>query len=290
MKKAALLALILLSVSVSGLFALPADLQSELSAKYEKQVLMLRHPVWSNSQKYDAAGNLIGHADPEPWTTHGGVEITKIRLAGDRLELEGTRCIYGYNPKQKTMLPVQLKDKTKVKVQIALPTPLSTMAEADAAIDRVFTRNDEELIDSVPDYWRPFLKTLHARAGKPDDEPAAKQKMVDLPTPREAAAGKEVAPMKIDGKLVKAPRARFTPEPSFTELARNKLRAEGVVVLSVIIDREGKVQRPIIIRPIGGGLDEQAIETVKLWKFDPATKDGEPVAVEMAIEVAFNLY
>jgi len=38
------------------------------------------------------------------------------------------------------------------------------------------------------------------------------------------------------------------------------------------------------------GLDENAIEAVKSWKFEPAMKDGQPVRVEIAIEVNFHLY
>jgi TonB family protein len=38
------------------------------------------------------------------------------------------------------------------------------------------------------------------------------------------------------------------------------------------------------------GLDENAMEGVKRWRFNPATRNGEPVAVEMKIEVSFNLY
>ena len=45
-----------------------------------------------------------------------------------------------------------------------------------------------------------------------------------------------------------------------------------------------------IARSVGLGLDEKAIETVKTWKFDPAMKDGKPVAVQIIVEVAFHLY
>jgi outer membrane biosynthesis protein TonB len=38
------------------------------------------------------------------------------------------------------------------------------------------------------------------------------------------------------------------------------------------------------------GLDEKAVEKVTTWKFKPATKDGRSVAVEMSVEVSFNLY
>jgi protein TonB len=38
------------------------------------------------------------------------------------------------------------------------------------------------------------------------------------------------------------------------------------------------------------GLDENAMEALKNWRFEPATRNGQPVAVEMNIEVSFNLY
>lgn len=88
---------------------------------------------------------------------------------------------------------------------------------------------------------------------------------------------------------VSAPRAIFTPEPEFSEEAR-KAKYQGVVVLDIVVGVDGRVHSPKVIRSLGMGLDEKAIERVKDWKFDPAQKDGRPVPVEMAIEVAFNLY
>jgi TonB family protein len=45
-----------------------------------------------------------------------------------------------------------------------------------------------------------------------------------------------------------------------------------------------------VSRSLGLGLDEKAMEAVKVWKFDPARKNGQPVAVEMTIEVNFHMY
>jgi periplasmic protein TonB len=41
---------------------------------------------------------------------------------------------------------------------------------------------------------------------------------------------------------------------------------------------------------LGMGLDEKALQAVKQWKFEPAMKDGHPVAVQMNVEVSFRLY
>jgi len=91
------------------------------------------------------------------------------------------------------------------------------------------------------------------------------------------------------GDGVSRPRALYTPEPEFSEEAR-KAKYQGVVVLTIVVGTDGSVYSPRILRSLGMGLDEKAIEGVKTWKFDAARKDGHPVAVEMNVEVAFNLY
>lgn len=290
--KAALLQLCLsifvLLGAASSLFGVDSDLQSAVASQYERQVLILRHPVQSNSQKYDAAGNLIGKAEPGAWTAFGGIEITKVRLSGDTLFMEGTRRIFGYDSKQHTMLPFKIKDKTKVRLELALPAPLTSAADADTAINRIFTRNDDELIASVPDYWRPFLQKLYKRAAS-GDTAAAEEKPIVLPSPSEFARGRKAEPMMVNGKLVKPPHVKSAPEPSYEEFAR-KMRLQGTMALNVVIDKEGNVQNPVILRPLGAGLDEKAIEAVRHWKFDPGTTDGKPVSVQMVVEITFNLW
>src|SRR5437588_10178352 len=91
------------------------------------------------------------------------------------------------------------------------------------------------------------------------------------------------------GDGVSRPRAIYTPEPEFSEEAR-KAKYQGVVVLTIIVGVDGRVYGPRVMRSLGMGLDEKAIEGVKTWKFDAARKDGHAVAVEMNVEVAFNLY
>lgn len=91
------------------------------------------------------------------------------------------------------------------------------------------------------------------------------------------------------GRGVKAPRAKYTPEPEFSEQAR-KAGYEGVCVLKLIVDAEGMPQNITVERHVGMGLDDKAIATVQQWRFAPALKDGEPVAVQIDVEVNFHLY
>jgi periplasmic protein TonB len=60
--------------------------------------------------------------------------------------------------------------------------------------------------------------------------------------------------------------------------------------MSLIVDKTGQPRNIYIVRPLGLGLDQKAVETISTWQFDPARKDGEPVDVEIAVEVDFHLY
>ncbi len=91
------------------------------------------------------------------------------------------------------------------------------------------------------------------------------------------------------GGGVSAPRALYQPDPEYSEEAR-KAKYQGTVMLWVVIGPDGRVHDMKVVRPLGLGLDEKAIEAVKQWKFEPARKDGQPVAVQVNIEVNFRLY
>ncbi len=91
------------------------------------------------------------------------------------------------------------------------------------------------------------------------------------------------------GGGVSAPRAILTPDPEYSEEAR-KAKYQGTVVLWLIVDQGGRPQNVKIARSLGMGLDQKAIEAVRNWKFEPAMKDGRPVAVQINVEVNFRLY
>lgn len=89
---------------------------------------------------------------------------------------------------------------------------------------------------------------------------------------------------------VTPPRVIYQPDPEFSEEAR-KAKYQGVVVLQVLVGADGRVHNPEVKRSLGMGLDEKALESVKLWRFEPArAKDGKPVAAWASIEVNFRLY
>jgi periplasmic protein TonB len=91
------------------------------------------------------------------------------------------------------------------------------------------------------------------------------------------------------GGGVSAPKATFAPDPEYSEEAR-KAKFQGTCVLWLIVGPDGHPRDIRVSRTLGLGLDEKAIEAVKNWKFEPAMKDGKPVAVQINVEVDFRLY
>ena len=93
------------------------------------------------------------------------------------------------------------------------------------------------------------------------------------------------------GNGVSPPKAIFAPEAEFSDEAR-RAKYEGTVVVSVIVDAQGNPQDVHVVRTLGMGLDEKAMEAVQKYKFKPAIelKSGKAVPVPIAVEVRFRLY
>ena len=91
------------------------------------------------------------------------------------------------------------------------------------------------------------------------------------------------------GGGVSAPRVIYQPDPEYSEEAR-KAKYQGTCVLWVVVGPDGRPHEIRVQRTLGMGLDEKAIEAVRSWKFEPAKKDGQPVAVQINVEVNFRLY
>lgn len=91
------------------------------------------------------------------------------------------------------------------------------------------------------------------------------------------------------GGGVSAPVPIFTPEAEFSDEAR-RAKYQGVCLISVIVDANGNPVDPRVVRALGMGLDEKALEAVRKYKFKPAMKGSTPVPVRITIEVNFRLY
>jgi TonB family protein len=233
------------------------SLKDALSHQYKKQVLALRTPFTHGDQKFDSSGQPLNARPSDPWLLNGAIHVEKLNLSKDTLRLEGPRVAVS-NQKKKGKL-VLIPFSKSVRIDIHLDQPLNSLDDAQAVLSRVFF-----LEGDVTEHIKP--KFRRSDDNTPDDE---------------------IFHVKKDDVL--PPRPTYTPEPQFSEEAR-RARFQGTVILKIVINKAGNVVRVKLERALGMGLDENAMEGVKSWRFTPTIRNGQPVAVEMNIEVAFNLY
>jgi protein TonB len=91
------------------------------------------------------------------------------------------------------------------------------------------------------------------------------------------------------GGGVKAPKLIYQVDPEFSEEAR-KAKFSGNVEVYLIVDAQGNPTHVTVARGVGMGLDQKAVDAVKQYRFKPAMKDGKPVAVDMYVDVNFQIF
>jgi protein TonB len=90
------------------------------------------------------------------------------------------------------------------------------------------------------------------------------------------------------GGGVTAPVVIFRRDPEYSEEAR-KAKYQGTVLLAIEVSPDGRAQNVRVVRSLGLGLDEKAMEAVKQWKFKPGYRNGQAVTVAATVEVNFRL-
>ncbi|HET6176347.1 MAG TPA: TonB family protein [Candidatus Sulfotelmatobacter sp.] len=85
------------------------------------------------------------------------------------------------------------------------------------------------------------------------------------------------------------PRAIYSPQAEYTEEAR-VARLEGVCVVSLVVGIDGKPSNIVVTKKLGMGLDEKAVQAMSKWKFEPAHRNGKPVATRLTLNLQFKIF
>lgn len=138
----------------------------------------------------------------------------------------------------------------------------------EEALNNVFaTRIDSRMIAAMPPYWQRYFISKRDRQEFIPSNPDILQ-----------VGGDVSAPVLLNGI-----------DPSSSRLAQ-KFGVAGLTLFRTVIDASGKPVEVAIARPIGFGLDENAVEAIKRSRFKPAMKDGRPVPVVTDLVVTFRIF
>ena len=105
---------------------------------------------------------------------------------------------------------------------------------------------------------------------------------------KEQAKDAATAEVYEPGPSVKAPKLIHYVEPEFSADSKEAF-VEGVVKVSTVVSTEGTVSNCQIVRGLNAEEDKTALKAVKLWRFQPGTKDGKAVNVRVTVEIEFHL-
>ena len=214
-----------------------------------------------------------------------GVDFSPTEELLDALRKEGAEPIL-----LDALLAARLKPLTKTEVLrlLATGTPSTQLVTVVEQRGIGFELTEENLDTlQVAGADDAVLKALRAAArAKPGAaEPQGPNKHTQEQQARDFGTG-----VYNVGGDVAPPLPIYKPEPPYTRQAK-KAKIRGTVVLWIVIDAQGDVSdvREVSER-LGKGLDENAVETVRTWKFKPARLNGVPVPVRVMVEVSFKLF
>ncbi|MDR3793207.1 MAG: energy transducer TonB [Terracidiphilus sp.] len=136
------------------------------------------------------------------------------------------------------------------------------------ALDKIFAPGlDNRMMATMPDFWKLYYQAVAARSDyRPADPSVLRQNTVD-----------------------KRARLLTSFEPASNEFAQANGVA-GMALYHVIIGPDGKPGEIAVARPIGFGLDENAVESIRNARFEPALKNGKPVPVLLDLVVQFRIF
>jgi TonB family protein len=285
-----------------------SDLES-LRAQYKDKIFVLRGFSQGTRLTFDAAGSLVsGPANPGDWTVAGFVQVRGLDESDRRLTIKAERLYLGVAGGMGFQL-AQLeskddkkgKDAKKIRIEVAID-PVGDTAEA--ALSKIFLTADDRLAELVPEYWKRCVRA--ASTGKTvkgltdcrfSPEFDAIPGVVFRPEENRGPEAADSYATALYGEIVpSADRSITRPKivhqlnPEFSEEARST-KYQGSITLAITVDKTGRAQSIRIMRPIGMGLDQKAVEAVSTWQFEPALRGGEPIAMgPIMVEVDFHLY
>jgi len=274
LRRASLLPILLLAPHT--LSAQRQQIQRQLRHDLVHRIFVLRGFPKNEFLEYDEDGT-AKNLRPGSWTM-AKIEVASIRVGEGETVITGQRVATIYNPHKHRLENARIPKN--VSLHIHLESARATPAQITGLEQKLFLLTPLDLIDAVPEYWRPFLQ---GRVREVEKEGNRDPDYIISGWPEHSTnfyreGGKLVSPKMLKDDPIRQP------------LERTSIMLPGPVVVQALIDVDGKVQEVVLVRPAGAGVDEQIVEACRKRVFRPGTLEGVPVAVVSNIRVLFDYY
>jgi len=273
------------------------EIERHLRDEYKGKVLLLRSFPEGDRLAYDSNGALVTAAREGDWTSFAIVQIREVKIDRNQVKVDAARV--HANP---TDDGFQLISAGRVRMVADLGLEQPTVEKAEALLSKIFLNAHDDFSETVQDYWKPCVFAalsgsapreyrgcrfssdflgIRGVAAHPDDRLDPKS----LPPTIAKSLSYEVF---RPGKGITPPKKISGDEPEFTDEAR-RARFSGGAVLGVVVGPTGGVEKMWVISPASYGLTLASLEAIAKWRFQPATKDGQAVAVQVEVETSFKI-
>ncbi|MFZ0961087.1 MAG: energy transducer TonB [Terriglobia bacterium] len=251
--------------------AVSAADQQSLQSKYMNKVLFFRNCERMVSQyEVQEDDTVKGNAQPGYWSTDGAAQVKAIEFRKDRVTF---KCIKLWanvkNDGQLHYFPASLALKGKAgsypqTTDIIIHTSPENMKAVEIVVSlrKICLGEDESAMTGAPQSVADFINKVPAQ--------------VDI-NPASGAGFKGTPPKPISNPM---------PNESVEAGLAGQAGRETFVVY---VDEQGAARVVGFMSILQYGLEETTIEAVKGWKFEPASQDGKPVAVRMAMSIVYRL-
>jgi len=180
--------------------------------------------------------------------------------------------------------PAQASDAAEAQAEIAKTPPDERPADAASvttttspahaakvltdALEKIFAQGfDSRMMAAMPSFWKLYYEAAANKTDyRPKDSSVLRENMVDQKA-----------------------RLLSTNQPESNQFAQDHGVA-GMALYHVVVGADGKPAEIAVARPIGFGLDENAVESIRKDTFEPAMKNGKPVPVMLDLVVEFRIY
>lgn len=239
--------------------------------------------------KFDGTGKLLG--DPRFWpVTLSGVDVTSAAVEDGSLVIHGERVALvakgdGRQGLERRVIEPDGQKKSHGRGDLQITLQPDSTGSFERALTTIFANGLAELSTSVPYYWKCYAASYFVLGDVKDDAETEVTQCVAR-TDTRAIAG--VEPAYNVGPGILPPRMKVQVPLEYTAVGR-QLGISGTAVVHLRIGIDGVPLGLQVVRALGAGLDEQALDAASHYRFSPATPEGVAVPVNANIETHFAL-
>jgi TonB family protein len=268
------------------------SLQKLLGTKLKGTILSLRTPAPNASLTFDSNGH------PTHKLRHGlasadrDLLIKEVHVTDKSVQLKGERVYYQWDSKNKRLQG--MTQQNTVLILLNLSKPNVTEADIAPALNEIFlTGRERDEGVCRPEENAVFSELYANRKVKTRSE----QEQIDEKNAPPVQSKSELQTICLQNGQrgyrtvngVNPAKAVVAGDPSYTETARRQ-KVEGTVIYAVRIDQYGLPTDALLVQPLEPTLNMAGIEALRSWRFQPATFQGERVAVVVMVEINFGLH